>query len=895
MNNKNLSQAVMNRNLSAQERMFRLFSVTGLFCFIIQIIGRFIADTNTTNLIFSVIMLLLIFAIVYISIKSHKVNEGVIIIASVMTYVLLPINFLTSGGIYGGGSFWFLLGIVYVCLNVYGKLKYFFLGSNAVIYICCLLFAYFCPDIILQYAANGTVSDLVISFFVVVVLATVMILFQNEIYESENRIANEQKKEIEKLNRMQNSFFSTMSHEIRTPINTIIGLNELILREDISDEVARNAENIQGASKMLLTLINDILDMSKIESGNMEIVPAEYDLASSLSDIVNMIWVRAKEKGLEFHINVDEKIPSRLYGDEVRLKQVLINILNNAVKYTAEGSVTLSIQCEDAAPGFVNMIYSITDTGMGIKKESMPYLFSAFKRVDEEKNKHIEGTGLGLSISKQLIDLMGGTIKVNSIYTKGSTFVVTVPQGVVLQTEIGKIDLEERHNLNQREYYRHVFEAPNANVLIVDDNEMNLMVAEKLLRDTRVNVRTARSGEEALKETAHTRYDVIFMDHLMPEMDGIECLHEIRKQKQELNVDTPIVALTANAGEESRLLYEREGFDGYLLKPVSGEKLEAELLRNLPPELVNITKPEEEINSEMPKFERRKKYPIIISTDSICDLPADMLEKNQIAVMPCCVHTEEGDFVEGIEIETDGLMAYIEKEGKTAYSDVSDVSGYEDFFAEHLTKAQHIIHISTSKYASSGYRNACAAAETFDNVSVVDSGHLSSGLGLIVLEAARYAEEISTNPDEIVSFIKGMRKKVSTTFMVEETKYLTYSGRLSPGLNKICNTLMIYPTLGMKKSKIKVAGILIGQKERRWKSYIRHTLRHLNDIDKKIVFITYVGLSHDDLEDIKQQVLARVPFEQVIYYQAASAIAINCGPGTFGLIFMKKQRVDNNI
>ncbi len=700
--------------------------------------------------------------------------------------------------------------------------------------------------------------------------------------------ANEQKKEIEKLNQMQNRFFSTMSHEIRTPINTIIGLNELILREDISNEVASYAENIKGASKMLLTLINDILDMSKIESGNMQIVPADYNLGTMLSDIVNMIWVRAKEKGLEFHVNVDENIPSQLYGDEVRLKQVLVNVLNNAVKYTSEGSVTLSIQCEKKDNNCVNIIYSVTDTGIGIKKESMPYLFNAFKRVDEESNKFIEGTGLGLSISKQLIDLMGGTIKVNSIYTKGSTFVITVPQGVSDHVELGKVDLEERHKLNQRNHYKEMFEAPNAKVLVVDDNEMNLMVAEKLLRDTKVMVDTAGSGAECLKKTAGIKYDVIFMDHIMPEMDGIECLHEIRKEKEELNNNTPVVVLTANAGEDSRVLYEREGFDGYLLKPVSGKNLEAELLRHLSPELVSITKEYETLETDMPKFIHQTKRPVIISTDSICDLPTDLIEKNHIAVIPCCVHTEEGEFVEGMELETDGLLAYIEKEGKTAYSEVSDTAAYEDFFAENLLNARHIVHISTGKYVSKGYENAKAAAEAFDNVLVVDSGQLSSGLGIIVLQAARYARENTVTPDEIVEFVKKMRKKVSTTFMVEDTKYLTYSGRLTPGLNNLCNAFMIYPKLGMKNSKLKLAGILVGQKDRRWKSYIRHTLHHTRDINREILFITHVGLNYDDLEEIKEQVLSMVPFEQVIYYQATSAIAINCGPGTFGLLFMRK-------
>ena len=248
-------------------------------------------------------------------------------------------------------------------------------------------------------------------------LTSVLLMFLNRMYEEENALTQQQKKEIEELNQAENNFFSSMSHEIRTPINTIIGLNEITLRGDIPDEVAENARNIQGASKLLLTLINDILDISKIKSGKMEIVNASYETGTLFSEIVNMIWIKAKEKGLEFKLYVDPSIPSMLCGDEVRIKQVLINLLNNAVKYTSEGSVTLSVRCERQGVNRVRVWYSVEDTGQGVKKENLPYIFNAFRRVDEEKNRHIEGTGLGLSIVQQLVELMGGEISVNSVYT----------------------------------------------------------------------------------------------------------------------------------------------------------------------------------------------------------------------------------------------------------------------------------------------------------------------------------------------------------------------------------------------------------------------------------------------------------------------------------------------
>ena len=261
-------------------------------------------------------------------------------------------------------------------------------------------------------------------------------------------------------------FFSSMSHEIRTPINTIIGLNEIILRGDISEDVAENARNIQGASKMLLTLINDILDLSKIKSGKMEIVNVSYETGALFSEIVNMIWIKAREKGLEFRLQVDPSIPSMLCGDEVRIKQVLINLLNNAIKYTSAGSVTLSIRCERLMLNRVRVWYSVEDTGQGVKKENIPYIFNAFKRVNEEKNRHIEGTGLGLSIVQQLVELMGGEISVNSVYTKGSTFVVTLEQDIVNSRELGTFTLASRSRVHEGEQYHQSFEAPDAHILV---------------------------------------------------------------------------------------------------------------------------------------------------------------------------------------------------------------------------------------------------------------------------------------------------------------------------------------------------------------------------------------------------------------------------------------------
>lgn len=886
MNPKTMLRAIWDHTLDMQERMFRIFVLIGIAGQAAMIAVSAISGKSIVYVLLLCIVFAFFLVIVWMAIHFHKINTGAAIIGAFTIYFILPFNFFRTGGIYGGAPVWFLLGVVYVCFLVEGKMKYIYLASGMAIFASCYYAAYRYPSLITRNTDVTAYKDSLLALILVAALTCSLILFQNVIYRSENEVVQKQKKEIEELNRTQNRFFSSMSHEIRTPINTIIGLNEMILREDVSEEVAADAKSIQGAGKMLLTLINDILDMSKIESGKMDIVPVSYDVGAMLSDIVNMVWIRAKEKGLAFHIDVDQSMPAQLFGDEVRIKQVLINLLNNSVKYTQEGSVTLSIQCKTISQGQAQVSYSVTDTGMGIRKESIPHLFSAFKRVDEEKNRYIEGTGLGLSIVKQLVELMGGEIAVDSVYTKGSTFVVTLPQEIVGEEAIGELNLEARHATNAREHYKQSFEAPKAHILIVDDNETNLMVAEKLLRDTKVQIETVTSGAQCLRKTLQNRYDMILMDHLMPEMDGIECLHAIRTQTGGLNQNIPVVILTANAGGENQALYRREGFDGYLLKPVSGIQLETELLRHLPSELVQVMNAANLAGvTESPVLKHKKKAAVMISTDSVCDLPGHLLEKYQIAVMPYLVRTEGGEFLDGVEAETDGVLSYISEQGKKARSESPSAADYEDFFANRLTRAQRIVHITMAKNVSRGYANAVEAAKTFDNVMVADSGHLSSGMGLMVLRAAEYAAEGMT-ADLIMEKIKEMRQCVSTSFIVGNTEYLSRSGRISAKINTVCKAFLLHPVLVLKNSDLKVGAIRIGTADYVRKKYIASILRTAKKIDTNTLFITHAGLTAEELAEIDRQVRNKVSFKNVIYQKASSAISTNCGAGTFGLLFM---------
>ena len=876
------------QNHSLQERLFRLITTIGLVGLVFGLIVGILNHESIMNQIAIFVVIILLAALVYCTLRTGKIEAGAIVLSTLVMFVVLPVNFLTAGGIYGGAPIWFILGFVLATIVVEGRCKYILLIGGYAIFLACYYVAYFYPAKVVQHTLDMAYIDSIATLTIVSFVICVMLWFQNAVYRGENNMAKQQQKEIEELNHAQNRFFASMSHEIRTPINTIIGLNEMILREEVSDEVAMDAQNIQNASRMLLSLINDILDMSKIESGKMDIVPVSYDVGAMLSDIVNMIWVRAKEKGIAFHINVEESIPAQLYGDEVRIKQILINLLNNAVKYTPEGSITLSIQCQKKEAGVVYITYSVSDTGMGIKKESIPYLFSTFKRVDEEKNRYIEGTGLGLSIVKQLVTLMGGSIEVNSVYTKGSTFMVTLPQKVVSEEQVGELDFETKHTLRVREHYRSLFEAPRAHVLIVDDNDANLMVAEKLLQDTKVHVDTASGGQECLKLTLQTRYDVIFMDHLMPVMDGIECLHQLRSQTGGLNSETPVVVFTANAGGENQAMYKREGFDGYLLKPISGNQLETELLRHLPQELVKMTNVSGNNDAIVGLvLGHEKKQLLMITTDSVSDLPAQFVEKYQIAVKPYQVLTEGGEFLDGEEIETDGVLEYLVQSDKRVHSEAPEVKDYEAFFAEQLTKAQHIIHITMAKNASKGYQNALEASGSFDNVTVVDSGHLSSGMGLIVFYAAQ-AAAAGMSADDVLLEIESMKKRTRTSFVVENTEYLARSGRIPSKIHTICKTCMLHPVIVLRKSSMTVGAIHMGMRKTVRKKYIRLALRSSAKIDRRLLFITYAGLRPAELDEIAAQVREVVSFDNVIYQKASPAISTNCGPGAFGLLFLEK-------
>ena len=452
-------------------------------------------------------------------------------------------------------------------------------------------------------AASGAYGVIPVVLFVIsliLMVFTVAVIFIVYFGQraAENSKLREAQKVAERSNAAKSEFLANMSHEIRTPINAVMGMNEIILRESSQarDQLPQNSDTVRRifadisdyagvistAGKNLLAIINDILDISRIEAGKMEIRESEYRLSSVLNDVCNLIRFRAQTRNLSFIVDVSDSLPDRLYGDGLRVRQILLNILNNAVKYTVRGSVTLAISGNAKGSGLLDLSLSVRDTGVGIREEDLKKLFEKFERVGQAEASGVEGTGLGLAIVKNLLNMMGGRIEVQSVYGEGSVFTAVIPQKVVSGEPIGNFRERFEGSAEDTSLSTDPFRAPEAHILIVDDTRMNLTVAEGLLKNTQIRTDTVLSGAEALHKTRSVLYDLILMDQRMPEMDGTEALRLIRAQEDGLNRRTPVICLTADAVTGARERYIAEGFTDYLSKPINSQALRRILMQYLP-------------------------------------------------------------------------------------------------------------------------------------------------------------------------------------------------------------------------------------------------------------------------------------------------------------------------
>lgn len=580
----------------------------------------------------------LLLAIIYLSTDSGCMEifierTAVISWFNSMSMILLPIPFIlfTKSAFFPGQKRYEVLAFLNIVICVVSVGSFILFASSMVTFFLCvhILIALDIATCVLSFIQERTMpsAEVVVGFSAVMLTAMVSVAvywkgviapasiifgyglltfsvcmtvwiirsryeFNSMRNEVDHVLMEREKKAAEEASEQKSRFLSHMSHEIRTPLNAMLGMNELIMHETKDDSIRKYADNIQSAGRTLLALINDVLDFSRIETGKMDIVETNYSLSSVLNDVVIMTQGRASDKELELRLDVDGNMPDVLYGDEIRIKQVILNLMTNAVKYTNEGWIQLSVNMKTASQYLddenVLLVVRVSDSGIGIKEEEKAKLFKEFERLDQQKNRSIEGSGLGLSISSRLVSFMNGRISVESVYGKGSTFTVEIPQRVVSRSPIG--DYKKRFELlsNEKEKPQEEQEESLENlrftgksVFVVDDNEMNLDVIASILEMLDIRVERAGGGQEAISRLDKERFDLILTDDMMPEIDGKQVMLHLHETADSENHTTPIVVLTANAVVGAREEYTRLGFDAYMSKPIDIDVLQKILIKYL--------------------------------------------------------------------------------------------------------------------------------------------------------------------------------------------------------------------------------------------------------------------------------------------------------------------------
>ena len=566
-------QSFFNKDMELRVKLFHVLAITGcIICTImtfVSLAGDMLISAGI-NFIAGVVSLSLL---IYSAKKGHYEICTTITLA-VVFFMLFPSLFIYGGGYQGGMPFFFVFAVVFTIYMLDGWYMLIVSILELIGYSFLFVFAYHHPEHIIPFATElDVLNDTIIGFVTVCISLGGTMYAQIHMYKKQQQELKIAQKEAEASNQAKSAFLANMSHEIRTPIHMILGMNEIVTRETKNKQVKEYSEKIEKTSKMLLSLVDGILDVSKIESGKMEVIEEVYETDPLVRSLELIGKTNCKKHGLHFHSHIAQDLPANLYGDDSHIRQIASNFLSNAAKYTERGSVNLEIGWEAIDDHHIMLCMSVSDTGIGINKEDITNLFDVFSRADVSSHRSIQGTGLGLSIVKELTKLMNGTIHVESTPNQGSCFTVKIPQGVVSQSEI------------EKENQKYTFIAPDTSMLVVDDNEDNRIVMKELLRTTKVVLDTAASGEECIELVKHKEYDLILMDYMMPGLDGLETMIELKKMR---HFHTPVVVLTADATSSTKEKLLQEGFDAYLTKPIPWEELRDSILSFLPKDKVTL-------------------------------------------------------------------------------------------------------------------------------------------------------------------------------------------------------------------------------------------------------------------------------------------------------------------